>query len=502
MHYGDLTDATNLIRLIQEHQPDEIYNLAAQSHVQVSFETPEYTANADALGTLRLLEAIRILGLDEEDTLLSGLDIRALRQGAGGAADARRRRSIRARPMPRPSSMPTGSRSITARPTACMPRTASSSTTKARLRGETFVTRKITRAVAAIERGLQERLYLGNLDAKRDWGHARDFVEGMWLMLQQPQPTTTCWRPARCTRCASSSSGRSPASGVSIAWQGKRRRGSGLRRQDRQRCSCAVDPRYFRPTEVDSCWATPARRNASSAGSTRPRLPSWSPRWCESDLAAVAGAARNDRSAGEPRRRRCSSDGGSRSRLERPRWASGSGSLGIAAWWARRWCAGWRARAARSSPSSARRGRSHAPGRRWSAGSARPGRDAIFVAAAKVGGILANDTFPADFLYDNLMIEANIIQAAHEAGVEKLLFLGSSCIYPKLAPQPITRGCAADRPARADQRVVCDRQDRRHQARARPIGANTAATSSPPCRPTSTVPATTTILETATSCRR
>ena len=110
LHYGDLTDATNLIRIVQETQPDEIYNLAAQSHVQVSFETPEYTANADALGTLRLLEAIRILGLDEEDALLPGLDLGALRQGAGDAADARRRRSIRAALCARPSSMPTGSR--------------------------------------------------------------------------------------------------------------------------------------------------------------------------------------------------------------------------------------------------------------------------------------------------------------------------------------------------------------------------------------------------------
>ena len=187
LHYGDLTDATNLIRLVQETQPDEIYNLAAQSHVQVSFETPEYTANADALGTLRLLEAIRILKLREQDALLSGLDLGALRQ---------------VRRHPQSETTPFYPRSpyaaaklyaywITVNYREAYGMHASNGILfnhESPMRGETFVTRKITRAVAAIQHGLQKQLYLGNLDAKRDWGHARDYVEGMWLILQQPKP--------------------------------------------------------------------------------------------------------------------------------------------------------------------------------------------------------------------------------------------------------------------------------------------------------------------------
>src|SRR5271169_6938022 len=186
LHYGDLTDATNLIRIVQETQPDEIYNLGAQSHVQVSFETPEYTANSDALGTLRLLEAIRILRMEERVRFYQA----STSELYGNT------------PAPQSETTPFAPRS----PYAAAKLYAYWITVNYRegygihasngilfnhespIRGETFVTRKISRAVAAIERGLQDRLYLGNLDAARDWGHARDYVEGMWLMLQQPDP--------------------------------------------------------------------------------------------------------------------------------------------------------------------------------------------------------------------------------------------------------------------------------------------------------------------------
>ena len=204
LHYGDMTDATNLIRVIQETQPTEIYNIAAQSHVQVSFETPEYTANADALGPLRLLEAIRILGL-EKRTRFYQASTSELYGTVRRCRSAKRPRSIRGARTEWPSSMGTGSRRIIAKPTGCMRQTASYSIMKVRTRGETFVTRKITRAVAAIELGLQDKLYLGNLDAMRDWGHARDYVEGMWMIVQQPSLTTMCWRPAKDIRFASSS---------------------------------------------------------------------------------------------------------------------------------------------------------------------------------------------------------------------------------------------------------------------------------------------------------
>src|SRR5471032_710347 len=186
LHYGDMTDATNLIRLIQESQPTEIYNLAAQSHVQVGFETPEYTANADALGTLRLLEAIRILRMEEKVRFYQ-------------ASTSELYGNV---PAPQNESTPFAPRS----PYAAAKLYAYWMTVNYReaygihgsngilfnhespIRGETFVTRKISRAVAAIETGRQQQLFIGNLNAKRDWGHARDYVEGMWLMMQQPKP--------------------------------------------------------------------------------------------------------------------------------------------------------------------------------------------------------------------------------------------------------------------------------------------------------------------------
>ena len=238
LHYGDLTDATNLIRIVQETQPDEIYNLAAQSHVQVSFETPEYTANADALGTLRLLEAIRILGLEREDPLLPGLDLRAVRQGAAEvAADARPRRSIRAAPTASPSSTPIGSRSIIARPTACTPPTASCSITRARLRGETFVTRKITRAVAAIKLGLagqalsrqpRRQARLGPCPRLRR-GHVADAAAGAARRLRARDR-----RDAQ--SCASSSRRRSPRSAVRSTGSGAGVEREGHRRPAPARC--------------------------------------------------------------------------------------------------------------------------------------------------------------------------------------------------------------------------------------------------------------------------
>ncbi len=237
MHYGDMTDATNLIRIVQETQPDEIYNLAAQSHVQVLFETPEYTANADALGTLRLLEAIRILGLDEDACASIRPPPPSCTARFRRRRKARQRPSIRARPTRPRSSMPIGSRSITARPMACMPRTAFCSITKGPTRGETFVTRKITRAVAAIMLGKQDKLYLGNLDAERDWGHARDYVEGMWLMLQQAEARRLRAGDGRnAIPCANSSKRPLPASAARIEWRGKGRDEVG--RRSRQR-SCA-----------------------------------------------------------------------------------------------------------------------------------------------------------------------------------------------------------------------------------------------------------------------
>ena len=187
LHYGDLTDATNLIRIMQDVQPDEVYNLAAQSHVAVSFETPEYTANADALGTLRLLEAIRILGLEPKTRLYQA----STSEMFGKVQEIPQKETTPFYPR-----SPYGAAKVYAYWIVVNYREAYGIYAcngilfnhESAIRGETFVTRKITRAVARIKLGLQDKLYLGNLDSKRDWGHARDYVEAQWLMLQQPEP--------------------------------------------------------------------------------------------------------------------------------------------------------------------------------------------------------------------------------------------------------------------------------------------------------------------------
>ena len=184
LHYGDMTDATNLIRVLQETQPDEIYNLAAQSHVQVSFETPEYTANADALGTMRLLEAIRILRMEERVRFYQA----STSELYGKVQERPQRETTPFSPRSPYAAAKLYAYWITVNYREAYGIHASNGILfnhEGPMRGETFVTRKITRAVAAIEHGLQDRLYIGNLDAKRDWGHAADFVRGMWMMLQQ-----------------------------------------------------------------------------------------------------------------------------------------------------------------------------------------------------------------------------------------------------------------------------------------------------------------------------
>src|SRR3981081_218592 len=189
LHYGDMTDATNLIRIVQDVRPTEIYNLAAQSHVQVSFETPEYTANADALGTLRLLEAIRILRMEKQVRFYQASTSELY--GKVQEAPQRETTPFDQRPRSPYAAAKLYAYWMTVNYREAYGMHASNGILfnhEGPTRGETFVTRKITRAVAAIERGLQDKLYLGNLDAKRDWGHARDFVEGMWLMLQQAVP--------------------------------------------------------------------------------------------------------------------------------------------------------------------------------------------------------------------------------------------------------------------------------------------------------------------------
>src|SRR5215212_8523618 len=186
LHYGDMTDATNIIRIVQQVRPDEIYNLAAQSHVQVSFETPEYTANADALGTLRILEAIRILGLEKHTRFYQA----STSELYGAVRETPQRETTPFYPRSPYAAAKLYGYWITVNYREAYGIHASNGILfnhESPTRGETFVTRKVTRAVAAIAHGLQQKLYIGNLDAKRDWGHARDYVEGMWRIVQQEQ---------------------------------------------------------------------------------------------------------------------------------------------------------------------------------------------------------------------------------------------------------------------------------------------------------------------------
>jgi GDPmannose 4,6-dehydratase len=257
LHYGDLTDATNLIRIVQEVQPDEIYNLAAQSHVQVSFETPEYTANADALGTLRLLEAIRILGLYQKTCFYQ-----ASTSELYGKVQA----------IPQNEATPFYPRSpyaaaklyaywITINYREAYAIHASNGILfnhEGPTRAETFVTRKITRAVAAIHLGFQDKLFLGNLDAKRDWGHARDYVEGMWRILQQPEPDDYVLATGETHTVREFVERAFAEVGTEIGWKGKGIAEQGFDKRD-SRILVEIDPRYFRPTEVDLLLGDPSK---------------------------------------------------------------------------------------------------------------------------------------------------------------------------------------------------------------------------------------------------
>lgn len=257
LHYGDLTDSTNLIRIVQETQPDEIYNLAAQSHVQVSFETPEYTANADGIGTLRLLEAIRILKLEDKTRFYQA----STSELYGLVQETPQRETTPFYPRSPYAAAKLYAYWITVNYREAYGMHASNGILfnhESPIRGETFVTRKITRAVAAIHHGKQDCLYLGNLDAKRDWGHARDYVEGMWRILQQEKAEDFVLATGETHTVREFVERAFGHVGKTIEWSGE-----GVDEIGRDAATGAVlvriDPRYFRPTEVDLLLGDPAK---------------------------------------------------------------------------------------------------------------------------------------------------------------------------------------------------------------------------------------------------
>jgi len=257
LHYGDMTDATNLIRIVQQCQPDEIYNLAAQSHVQVSFETAEYTANADAIGTLRLLEAIRILGLEKKTRFYQA----STSELYGKVQEVPQSETTPFYPRSPYAAAKLYAYWIVVNYREAYGMHASNGILfnhESPLRGETFVTRKITRAAAAIHLGFQAKLYLGNLDAKRDWGHAREYVRGMWLMTQQDEPDDYVLATGVTTKVRQFVDWSFAEVGIKLEWKGE---GVDEKGYDKAtgRCLVEVDPRYFRPTEVELLLGDPTK---------------------------------------------------------------------------------------------------------------------------------------------------------------------------------------------------------------------------------------------------
>jgi GDPmannose 4,6-dehydratase len=285
LHHGDMTDASSLTRIVQEVQPDEIYNLAAQSHVAVSFEQPEYTANSDALGTLRMLEAIRILGLGDRVRFY---------QASSSELYGKVRETPQNEATPFHPRSPYGVAKLYAYWITVNYREAYGLYAcngilfnhESPIRGETFVTRKITRALARIRLGIQERLYLGNLNARRDWGHARDFVEAQWLILQQERPEDFVIATGEQRSVREFVEAAARELGMAIEWRGTGAEEKGY--DAAGRCVVAVDPRYFRPAEVDTLLG--------DARKARERL-GWQPKTTFAQL--VTEMAREDLKAAE-----------------------------------------------------------------------------------------------------------------------------------------------------------------------------------------------------------
>jgi len=290
LHFGDLTDATNLIRLVAQTQPTEIYNLAAQSHVQVSFETAEYTANADALGPLRLLEAIRLLGLEGRTRFY---------QASTSELYGNTPHHPQSETTPFQPRSPYGAAKlyaywITVNYREAYRLHASNGILfnhESPIRGETFVTRKITRGVAAIATGHQQQLYLGNLDARRDWGHARDYVEGMWLMLQQPTPDDYVLATGESHSVREFAEVAFAEIDRRIRWEGQGQQERGIDAKSGETL-IRIDPRYFRPTEVDYLLGDPAKAKARLGWRHRTSFKELVREMVAADLAAYRDGAR------------------------------------------------------------------------------------------------------------------------------------------------------------------------------------------------------------------
>ena len=352
LHYGDMTDSSSLIRIIQQVQPDEIYNLAAQSHVKVSFDVPEYTAEADAIGTLRMLEAVRILGLEKKTRIYQA----STSELFGKVQE-----------VPQKETTPFYPRSpygvakqygfwITKNYRESYGMFAVNGILfnhESERRGETFVTRKISLAAARIAQGEQDKLYLGNLDARRDWGYAKDYVECMWLILQHDVPEDFVIATGEMHTVREFATLAFKEAGIELRWEGEGINEKGID-VDTGKPLVEVDPKYFRPSEVEQLLGDPTKART---------LLGWNP--CKTSFEDLLDSVSVRQFFDE----------------EQPEY--------------------------------------------------------VFLAAAFVGGIMANSIYRADFIYKNLQIQQNVIGESFRHNIKKLLFLGSTCIYPRDAKQPM-----------------------------------------------------------------
>ena len=282
LHYGDMTDSTNLIRIVAETKPDEIYNLAAQSHVQVSFETPEYTAQADGIGTLRILEAMRILGIEKTVRFYQA----STSELYGRVVETPQTETTPFYPRSPYAAAKIYAYWITVNYREAYGMHASNGILfnhESPIRGETFVTRKISRAVAAIHLGKQDTLYLGNIDAKRDWGHARDYVEGMWLMLQQPKPDDYVLATGETHSVREFIERAFGCVQRRIAWKGKGVDEVGVD-ETSGKTVVKIDPAYFRPTEVELLLGDPSKAKAKLGWQHKTSFPQLVTEMVQSDL--------------------------------------------------------------------------------------------------------------------------------------------------------------------------------------------------------------------------
>lgn len=442
LHYGDVTDSTNIIRLIQEIQPDEIYNLAAQSHVAVSFDTPEYTLQADAGGTLRILEAIRILGLEKKTKFYQA----STSELYGKVQEIPQNEKTSFYPRSPYAVSKLYAYWITVNYREAYGMFAVNGILfnhESPIRGETFVTRKITRAVSRIVHGFQDKLYIGNLDAKRDWGYAPDYVEAMWLMLQQENPQDFVISTGEAHSVREFIERSFAYTGIAIEW-----RGSGIDEVGVNASTgdvlVSIDPRYFRPAEVDLLIGD--ARKAQEVLNWKPRITfeELVQIMMESDLKDVEQV---EKVAAVPRytmhnETKHTSDLQTIIPAQKDLYnqmpqhakifvAGHNGLVGRAL-----------VRRLKEYGYTNIITRTHAQLdlRKQDAVdqffiTEKP--EYVFLVAAKVGGIQANIDYPAEFIYDNIMISSNVIKAAKDNEVKKLLVVGSSCIYPRECPQPI-----------------------------------------------------------------